>query len=95
MTARIYCPTKNAMQSGLKKTRNWVLEYCAKKKKTLDPLMGWTGTSDMTGQVKLSFSSKEEAISYAKRQKIDFVVTEPKIRKRKIKSYADVFAYRG
>ncbi len=95
MTARIYCPTKNAMQSGTKNSKKWILEYTAEKAKSLDPLMGWTSSSDMDGQIKLTFTSKEAAISYAKRNNIDFEVIEPKARKIKIKSYADVFAYRG
>jgi len=95
MTARIYCPTKNAMQSGMKNTRMWVLQYAAKEVKKLDPLMGWTGSSDMNGQIHLKFASKDDAIAYAKRNDIAFDVIEPKARKVKIKSYADVFAYRG
>ena len=95
MTARIYCPTKNAMQSGLKNTRKWVLEYIAEKGKRLDPLMGWTGSSDMDGQINLKFVSKNEAVSYAKRNGIAYEVTEPKARKVRLKSYADVFSYRG
>ncbi len=51
MTARIYCPTKSAMQSGKKNTHSWVLEIVAQKGKTLDPLMGWTGSSDMESQI--------------------------------------------
>ena len=95
MTARIYRPTKNAMQSGMKNTQKWVLEYLAAKGKTLDPLMGWTSSSDMDGQIKLTFSSKDDAVSYAKRNDIPFEVIEPKARKTRIKAYADVFAFRG
>ena len=95
MTARIYCPTKNAMQSGMKNTRKWVLEYIAKKGKNLDPLMGWTSSSDMDGQISLKFASQDDAVSYAKRNGISYEVTEPKARKVRIKAYADVFAYRG
>ncbi|MCF8475350.1 MAG: ETC complex I subunit [Emcibacter sp.] len=95
MTARIYCPTKSAMQSGKKNTHSWVLEIVAEKGKTLDPLMGWTGSSDMESQIHMTFSSKDDAVSYAKRNKIEFELVEPKIRKRKIKAYADSFAYQG
>lgn len=95
MTARIYRPTKNAMQSGLKNTHEWILEYEAAQGKSLDPLMGWTGTSDMTGQVKLKFVSRDEAVSYAKRSGIPYEVIEPKARKTRLRSYADVFAYHG
>ncbi|PCI50952.1 MAG: ETC complex I subunit [Alphaproteobacteria bacterium] len=95
MTARIYCPTKNAMQSGMKNTRKWILEYIAEGGKNIDPLMGWTGSSDMDGQISLKFASKDDAVSYAKRNSIAYEVSEPKARKVRIKSYADVFSYRG
>ncbi|WP_339861031.1 ETC complex I subunit [Paremcibacter congregatus] len=95
MTARIYKPTKNAMQSGMKNTRQWILEYISEKGKSLDPLMGWTGSSDMESQVKLKFATKEDAIAYAKRNGLAYEVVEPKMPKRRIKAYADVFAYRG
>ena len=83
------------MQSGMGNTRKWVLEYNAEEARTLDPLMGWTSSSDMAGQIHLKFESKDEAISYAKRNNIAFDVIELKARKVRIKSYADVFAYRG
>ncbi|MBL4802229.1 MAG: ETC complex I subunit [Emcibacter sp.] len=95
MTARIYCPTKNAMQSGMKNAHKWILEYIAEKGQSLDPLMGWSSSSDMDGQISLRFASKAEAVSYAKRNAIAYEVTEPKVRKIKLKAYADVFAYRG
>ncbi len=94
MTARIYCPTKNAMQSGMRNATQWVLEYDSEKGCYLDPLMGWSGSCDMDSQVRLKFGSKDEAISYARRNTIAFEVTEPKPRRKKIRSYADVFAYR-
>ncbi len=95
MTARIYCPTKNAMQSGMKNSQEWVLEFMPAKAKKLDPLMGWTSSSDMDGQIHLKFASRQDAISYAKRNSVSFEVIEPKARKLKLKSYADVFAYHG
>jgi NADH dehydrogenase (ubiquinone) Fe-S protein 4 len=35
-----------------------------------NPLMGWTSTRDPLSQVKLQFSSEEQAVEYAKRQGI-------------------------
>ncbi|MCF6216888.1 MAG: ETC complex I subunit [Emcibacter sp.] len=77
------------------KTRSWVMVFAPQSPRKIDPLMGWTSSSDMDGQIQLTFTSKEGAVSYAKRNNIDFEVIEPKARKIKIKSYADVFAYRG
>ena len=95
MTARIYCPAKTAMQSGRAGTRFWVLDYAASSAKTADPLMGWTGSSDMKAdQLHLTFGSREEAVAYAERNGIDYRVTERQARKIAPKSYADNFGWR-
>ena len=88
--AKIYIPNKNPMQSGTGKTDKWILEY-ETKDPTNNPLMGWESSSDTYTELKLEFSSKELAINYAKKNKIDFEVVEPKIRKVVKKSYADNF----
>ena len=64
MNARIYSPSKNAMQSGLGKTGEWVLEYESRASRAPEPLMGWT-TGDTLGQVRLKFGTLEEAKAYA------------------------------
>ncbi len=78
------------MQSGLGKTNKWILEY-ETKDPTINPLMGWESSSDTYSELKLEFSSKELAISYAKKMKIDYEIIEPKKRKMVKKSYADNF----
>ena len=78
------------MQSGLKKTIKWILEF-ETKNPTTNPLMGWESSSDTLSELKLEFSSKEKAIDYAKKRKIDFEIIEPKKRKILRKSYADNF----
>ena len=88
--AKIYIPNKNPMQSGLKKTIKWILEF-ETKNPTTNPLMGWESSSDTLSELKLEFSSKEKAIDYAKKRKIDFEIIEPKKRKILKKSYADNF----
>ena len=77
MTARIYRPTRNAMQSGQAKDK-WLLEYEPEKPRQIEPLMGWTSSTDMKSQVKLRFDTKEEAIAYAQRNGIAYRVEEPK-----------------
>ena len=88
--AKIYKPTKSAMQSGNRKTKNWVLEF-----DTLDtgisPLMGWESSKDTMSEVKLTFSSKEAAINYANKNNINFYVLEPQERKVIKKTYSDNF----
>ena len=78
------------MQSGLGKIDKWVLEFKTKDP-TKNPLMGWESSSDTYTEVKLQFTTKELAITYAKKNKIDFEVIEPKQRKIVKKSYADNF----
>jgi hypothetical protein len=58
-----------------------------------DPLMGWTQSTDMDGQVRLRFATREEAVAYAKRHGIPFEVTSDTKNKTIIKAYADNFAF--
>jgi hypothetical protein len=88
--AKIYIPNKNPMQSGTGNTDKWILEY-ETKDPTNNPLMGWESSSDTYTELKLEFSSKELAINYAKKKKIDFEIIEPRKRKIVKKSYADNF----
>ena len=78
------------MQSGTAKSNKWILEFITKDP-TRNPLMGWESSSDTLSELKLEFSSKELAINYAKKKKIDFVLIEPKKRKTVKRSYADNF----
>lgn len=92
MLARIYRPAKNAMQSGKAKTKDWVLEFEPASARKPDPLMGWTTSSDMSGQIRLTFETRDEAVAYAQRHEIAFQLFEPKTPKRILKAYADNFA---
>ena len=78
------------MQSGLGKINKWILEF-ETKDPTINPLMGWESSSDTLTELKMEFSSKELAINYAKKMKIDYEIIEPKKRKVTKKSYADNF----
>ncbi len=89
--AKIYKPSKTAMQSGLKKFDKWIIEYITDDP-GINPLMGWESSTDTYGELKLEFSSKELAIEYAKKNNIDFEVIEPNKRKITLKSYADKIA---
>ena len=88
--AKIYKPTKTAMQSAKRNTKNWLLEF-----DTLDtginPLMGWETSQDTMSEVKLEFPSKKQAIDYAKKNNIDYYVVEHQKSKIIKKSYADNF----
>lgn len=74
MTARIYRPARNAMQSGKGKSRDWVLVFEPAAPREIDPLMGYTSSGDTRQQVRLSFESQEQAEAYAKKNNIAYVV---------------------
>ena len=78
------------MQSGLGKSNKWVLEF-ETNNPTINPLMGWESSNDTYSELKLEFSTKELAINYAKKKKIDYEIIEPKKRKTVKKSYSDNF----
>ena len=88
--AKIYKPTKTAMQAGKGNTKKWLLEFDTMNT-GVDPLMGWETSRDTMSEVKLEFSTKEQAINYAKKNNIDYYIIEPEKRKIIKKSYSDNF----
>ena len=93
MLARIYQPSRNATQSGKARTFKWVLEFEPERAREIEPLMGWTASSDMRQQVSLDFDTKEEAIAYAEKNGIPFQIFEPHKPAPKTKSYSDNFRF--
>ena len=91
--ARIYQPSRTAMQSGKRKTRAWLLEYERMRGIHPDGLMGWQSSGDMSAQIKLKFPTQQAAIDYCVARDIDFVVIESASHAPRLKSYADNFAY--
>jgi len=88
--AKIYIPTKSAMQSGRGKLKKWVLEFDIKDP-SINPLMGWETSADTLEEVVLKFPTKEKAIEYADANNVSYRVIEPKKKEYVIKSYADNF----
>ena len=88
--AKIYKPTKTAMQSGERNTKNWLLEFDTLNT-GVNPLMGWVSSKDTMSEVKLKFSTKNQAINYAKKNNIDYYIIEPQKHKIIKKSYTDNF----
>ncbi len=93
MSARIYSPSKTAMQSGKAKTGRWVLEFDPEQPRRIDPLMGYTSSGDMKSQIRLFFDSRDAAIAYAEKHGLAFSVVEPKQPRRRQISYSDNFKY--
>ncbi len=94
MSARIYQPARSTTQSGTAKSNQWVLEYVNQTGREVDPLMGWTSSSDTQAQVRLQFPTKQAALDYAQEHGIEAVVTEPQKRKPNIRpgGYGENFA---
>ncbi|GJL97556.1 MAG: NADH-ubiquinone oxidoreductase [Hyphobacterium sp.] len=92
MFAKIYRPSRTAMQSGQAKSRLWVLEFKSSMAKSPDPLMGWNSSGDTSTQVRLQFDSKDQAVAYAKKQGIPFRVMDKPATQRKPKTYASNFS---
>ena len=93
MLARLYQPAKSAIQSGRARTRKWVLEYEPEQARDIEPLMGWTSSSDMRQQISLDFDTREEAVNYAKSRGIPYQLFEPHKPAPKVKSYSDNFRF--
>ncbi|MCB1507712.1 MAG: ETC complex I subunit [Hyphomicrobiaceae bacterium] len=93
MSAKIYRPTKTAMQSGQAKTHLWVLDFEPETARAVEPLMGWTSSTDMHSQVRLRFETLDEAIDYARKNGIAYRVIEPKEKHRARVSYSDNFRH--
>ena len=47
MSALIYIPVKTAMQSGTGKTKKWCLKLDRGNDRFIDPIMGWTGSTNL------------------------------------------------
>ena len=88
--AKIYKPSKTAMQSGINNSKNWIIEFITKKP-GINPLMGWESSDDTLSELKLEFSSKDLALEYAKKNNIEYELIEPQKRKILKKSYSDNF----
>ena len=94
MRARIFKPSKTAMQSGPAKVNEWVLEFDVEDSKAIDPLMGWTGSSNTQSQVRLKFERKDDAVTYAEKRGLLYTVIDSEVRRPVIRKngYGENFA---
>ena len=88
--AKIYKPTKTAMQSGLRNTKNWFLEFDTLNT-GINPLTGWETSRDTMSEVRMEFLTKDQAINFAKKNNIDYYIVEPQKNRIIKKSYSDNF----
>lgn len=93
MKARIYKPSKSAMQSARGKAQDWVLEYESPSKRGPEPLMGWTCSGDTLNQVKLFFDTREQAVAFAEKNGLTYSISKVRERRVKPRNYGDNFKY--
>ncbi len=93
MVARIFKPSRTAMQSGKAKTTFWQLEFEPDAPRVVEPLMGWTSSTDMKSQVRLRFATQEEAVAYCERHGIPYQVLDTHEPARRPMAYSDNFAF--
>jgi hypothetical protein len=89
----IYKPAKSATQSRCAFGERWLIEPLKESPREVEPLMGWTSAGDplssLTGR--LSFSSPQEASTFADQQGWSFEIITPQQRRVRPKSYLDNF----
>ena len=94
MRARIYQRPKTATQSGTTGAGNWVLDWQSDERETNDPMMGWWGSDNTQGQVRLRFDTREAAVAYAEANGYTYEVEVPPAKRpMKPKAYAENFRY--
>ena len=95
MVARIFKPAKSAMQSGTAQTTIWIMELEYNLAKTIDPLMGWTGSKDTRGQIQIRFNTELAAVNFAKDNGISFIVQKPNVRRHIVREngYGENFRF--
>ncbi|MSO14497.1 NADH dehydrogenase ubiquinone Fe-S protein 4 [Rickettsiales endosymbiont of Trichoplax sp. H2] len=90
MIVKIFKEYKNPTQSGKANTNHWTIEFLSNDDRFQEQIMGWTGSTNMyPSEVKLQFKNKEEAINFAKKNKLEFFVQDLNKQKFTIKSYVN------
>jgi len=85
-------PSKTNMQSGLKKTKMWIIEFDFDHSLQKDLLMGWNSSKNTTKQLKLNFDSLDDAILWCQKNSYKYRVVDQTYRLVKSKSYASNFS---
>jgi hypothetical protein len=81
------------MQSGLARTKAWILEYENETPREPEPLMGWTASGDTNNQVCLRFPTQEQAVAYAQERGWAFTLDLAHDRIIRPRNYTDNFRY--
>jgi hypothetical protein len=93
VTARIYSPARTPTQSGRARTGQWLVVFEPQAARTIEPLMGYTSSTDTQAQVKLEFATEADAVAWCRRNGIDYTVQRPNAPRRRAMTYAENFAF--
>lgn len=74
--ALIRRPPRSVTSSAPQTQRPWVLSFERRKPQRIEPPMGWTSDNDPMVQVRMSFPTREAAVSYAERNGLVYRVLE-------------------
>lgn len=88
--ARIFRPSRSVMTSARVSKRPWLLVFERQTPPVIDYLMGYTGGSDTLNHVELRFPSRDAAIAYAERQKLNYSVLDDRSRPGVSRAYLRV-----
>ena len=93
MAARIYRPAKSANQSGMARTKQWLLVFEQDKPREIEPLMGWTAPATRGSSCASSSTRRRRRSPMREREGIAYRVEEPNEVKRRTHSYSDNFKF--
>jgi hypothetical protein len=89
--ARISEVERKTTQSGKANAGRWQLEFERQQPLRADPLTGWNGSGDTNPQVLMAFATRDAAIAYCEKHKLEYhLVPAPPVR-LKLQTYADNF----
>ena len=89
--ARISEIERKTTQSGKANAGRWLLEFERQEAQRPDPLTGWNGSGDTNPQVRLTFPTKDAAIAYCAKHRLDHHIVPAAPIRLKIQAYADNF----
>jgi len=84
------------MQSGGAKGENWRIDFdtMSGSGRWENPLMGWASSGDYMQGTRISFRSKEAAVTFAEKQGWDYYIQGDTIKRIPPKNYAENYVYK-
>ena len=88
----IYRNPKSAVQSGKKNTKKWLMTLLEENNsRSISSPLSWVGSDDTKTQLQFNFSTKDQAIEYAKSQGFEYEIRDSFDQVIKPRSYANNF----